>query len=218
MDALPAVGAEARVYLYLHHRDDQMKLYGFAQTSERVLFLELLKVDGIGPRQALRILSSTPPEMFLPILDAGDVEALSRTPGIGKKTAQKIVLTLRGKLRLEEHEASSSSDELVAALVEMGFERKQAVEAVDAQFSAHDVTIAKVARPSGTPRARWADIGLVGAVFVIATYHGLLLPGAITWGDWGYFVNAGAVRDYFPVPSLWSFATLGRDNILGAAG
>ena len=93
-----------------------------------------------------------------------------------------------------------------------------AVEAVDAQFSAHDVTIAKVARPSGTPRARWADIGLVGAVFVIATYHGLLLPGAITWGDWGYFVNAGAVRDYFPVPSLWSFATLGRDNILGAAG
>lgn len=132
MDALPAVGAEARVYLYLHHRDDQMKLYGFAQTSERVLFLELLKVDGIGPRQALRILSSTPPEMFLPILDAGDVEALSRTPGIGKKTAQKIVLTLRGKLRLEEHEASSSSDELVAALVEMGFERKQAVEAVDA--------------------------------------------------------------------------------------
>ncbi len=132
MDALPAVGAEARVYLYLHHRDDQMKLYGFAQTSERVLFVELLKVDGIGPRQALRILSSTPPEMFLPILDAGDVEALSRTPGIGKKTAQKIVLTLRGKLRLEEHEASSSSDELVAALVEMGFERKQAVEAVDA--------------------------------------------------------------------------------------
>lgn len=132
IEALPEVGAEARVYVYLHHREDQMKLYGFAAASERRLFLELLKVDGIGPRQALRILSSTPPDMFLPILDAGDVEALSRTPGIGKKTAQKIVLTLRGKLRLEDQGASSPSEELIAALVEMGFDRKPAAEAVDA--------------------------------------------------------------------------------------
>ncbi len=94
-----------------------------------------------------------------------------------------------------------------------------AVETVDTQPSAHDVTVAKLAGQAGTRRARWTRAGLigVGAVFVVATYHGLLLPGAITWGDWGYFVNAGAVRDYFPVPSLWSFATLGTDNILGAS-
>ncbi|HVB13907.1 MAG TPA: hypothetical protein VNH38_04020 [Candidatus Dormibacteraeota bacterium] len=56
-----------------------------------------------------------------------------------------------------------------------------------------------------------------GAIFVAAVYHGLILPGAITWGDWGYFVNASAVRAFFPVPSLWSFADLGTANILGGA-
>jgi hypothetical protein len=56
----------------------------------------------------------------------------------------------------------------------------------------------------------------VGGAFVLAVYHGLLLPGAITWGDWGYYANSGAVRAFFPVPSLWSFDTLGTSNILGA--
>lgn len=100
-----------------------------------------------------------------------------------------------------------------------GSDATGAVDAVDAHSTAHDVTVARLAGRVGTRRARWTGVGLVGvgAVFVIATYHGLLLPGAITWGDWGYFVNAGAVRDYFPVPSLWSFATLGSDNILGAS-
>jgi len=92
----------------------------------------------------------------------------------------------------------------------------------DAPPAARTVTAPKVVRRSGTRRARWTrwtGVGLVGvgAVFVLGTYHGLFLPGAITWGDWGYFVNSGAVRDYFPVPSLWSFATLGSNNILGAS-
>lgn len=66
---------------------------------------------------------------------------------------------------------------------------------------------------------RWAAVGWVGAgaLFVVGTYHGLLGSGAITWGDWGYFVNEGAIRAYFPVPSLWSFANLGTVNILGAS-
>jgi hypothetical protein len=57
----------------------------------------------------------------------------------------------------------------------------------------------------------------LGAAFVLGTYHGLASPGAITWGDWGYFVNNSAVRDWYPVPSLWSFANLGTANTLGAA-
>lgn len=72
--------------------------------------------------------------------------------------------------------------------------------------------------PLGIHHTRWAItcvIGL-GAMLVIWTYHGLLRPGAITWGDWGYFANLGAVRSDFPMPSLWSFATLGSNNILGA--
>jgi len=57
----------------------------------------------------------------------------------------------------------------------------------------------------------------LGLALVVGVYHLLLLPGAITWGDWGYFANAGAVRSFFPFPSLWSYSTLGSDNILGAS-
>lgn len=79
-----------------------------------------------------------------------------------------------------------------------------------------------VSTATGRPdrrRSRWTAVGLVGAgaLFVVGAYHGLLRPGAITWGDWGYFINVGAVRNDFPVPSLWSFATLGNNNILGAS-
>ena len=66
-------------------------------------------------------------------------------------------------------------------------------------------------------RATSAGWIAAGAIFVACVYHGLLLPGAITWGDWGYFVNASAVRALFPMPSLWSFANLGTANILGGA-
>jgi holliday junction DNA helicase RuvA len=136
-DNLPAVGEEARIYTYLLHRDDQMKLFGFAHPSERLLFLELMKVDGVGPRQALRVLSVTPPDVLVQLLDEGDADAIARTPGIGKKTAQKIILALRGKLRLDETSAPSGFDDIVAALVEMGFDRKTAEEAVTAVRQEH---------------------------------------------------------------------------------
>ncbi len=79
-----------------------------------------------------------------------------------------------------------------------------------------NVGLPRKARPH---RRRWRGICFagLGAIFVVAVYHGLLRPGVITWGDWGYFINAGAVKNYFPVPSLWSFANLGIPNILGGA-
>ncbi|HUZ18019.1 MAG TPA: Holliday junction branch migration protein RuvA [Spirochaetia bacterium] len=132
LDRLPAVNETAQIFIYLYHRDDQMRLFGFADPNERKIFLELQKVDGVGPRQALRILSGTPPEMLLPILDAGDIDALARTPGVGKKTAQKIVLALRGKLTFEGDAAAGPADDMVAALGEMGFDKKLAQEAVAA--------------------------------------------------------------------------------------
>lgn len=127
---LSEVGSEARVYVYLYHRDDQMRLFGFATPEERALFLELLKVDGVGPRQAVRILSGGTMEQFLARLDEGDIASLSRFPGIGKKTAQKIVLALRGKLSLEPQEQGIGNAELAEALVEMGYDRKAAAEAI----------------------------------------------------------------------------------------
>lgn len=131
LQSLPPVGQQARVLVYLHHREDQMTLYGFSVAEERFLFLDLLRVGGIGPKQALRILSGMSVDEFIRNLDADDVDALSRLPGLGKKTAQKIILTLRGRLTLP-HEGDSETpyEEIVVALVEMGFERQTATKAI----------------------------------------------------------------------------------------
>ncbi len=120
-----------RIYTYLHHKEDSMRLYGFSNIREREIFLELIKVSGIGPKQALRMLSGIGTEELVTALDEGNTDRLSLIPGIGKKTAAKIVLSLRGKLQLEK----SSTDgevfpELVEALSGMGFDRRKARKAL----------------------------------------------------------------------------------------
>ncbi len=128
---LPAVGQPARVYTHLVHREDAMRLYGFADPAERALFLDLLRVDGVGPRGAMRILSGIDRAEFEKSLDGEDVDALSSVPGIGKKTAQKIILTLKGKLTTAGHGAGRSLEEdITTALVGMGFDRRSAKAAV----------------------------------------------------------------------------------------
>ncbi|MFP4267726.1 MAG: Holliday junction branch migration protein RuvA [Spirochaetaceae bacterium] len=122
---------ETRVFTYLHHKEDSMVLFGFSAEEERDIFMELIKVSGIGPRQALKILSGIPAEELVRLIEAEDTAALSRIPGIGKKTAGKIILALRGNLTPpEEGETSSGFGELVNALVDMGFDRKGAQKAV----------------------------------------------------------------------------------------
>ncbi len=129
--ALPPVGSLARIYTYLHHREDQVRLFGFASPLERALFLDLLKVEGVGPKQAVKIMSGISAELLAAALDNGDVEALSRLPGLGVKTAQKMILALRGKLTREMgEEPPQAYADIVNALVEMGFERRLAIEAV----------------------------------------------------------------------------------------
>lgn len=128
---MPKSGEEARVLVYLHHREDVMQLYGFSDKRERSLFFDLLKVGGIGPKQAVRILSGIEVDTFIKQLDENDVDALTRLPGLGKKTAQKIVLTLRGKLSFNEETSSSGSHgDIINALTDMGFDRKKAESAV----------------------------------------------------------------------------------------
>ena len=91
-------GGEVRLHTYLHVREDQFALYGFGTTEELALFTLLLGVTGIGPRLAANILSATRPEPLLNAISAEDVAFLSRLPGIGRKTAARIILDLRGKL------------------------------------------------------------------------------------------------------------------------
>jgi holliday junction DNA helicase RuvA len=128
---LPAVGEVARVYTHLVHREDAMRLYGFFDPAERALFLDLQKVEGVGPKAALKMLSGVDREAFAQALDSDDVEALSAVPGIGKKTAQKIILTLKGKLTpAADSPGRSAEEDIMTALVGMGFDRRTAKAAV----------------------------------------------------------------------------------------
>jgi Holliday junction DNA helicase RuvA len=125
---LSDIGATATLYTFLHHRDDQMKIFGFSTVKERDLFLNLLKVDSVGPRLALKALSGIATDSFVSAIEDGDVDRLVAVPGLGRKTAQKIFLTLKGKLVLTETRDEYS--DIVNALVGMGFDKKNARQAV----------------------------------------------------------------------------------------
>jgi Holliday junction DNA helicase RuvA len=132
LDMLPPVGNEARVFTWLQHTDQLMTLYGFASADERSLFLDLLKVDGVGPRGAVKIMSSVSSSRLTEILENGDLEMLEKIPGVGKKTAGKMILTLKGKLKLSENAggtvvrvaAASPYADVVSSLASMGYDKR----------------------------------------------------------------------------------------------
>lgn len=136
-DRFGTAGSTVRVYTWLYHREDQMKLFGFLTPAERSLFLDLTKVDGIGPKQALKILSGLDSAALEAALEAGDVARLQSIPGIGKKTAQKMVLTLKGQLTglhdtgRTETAKKSEFEDIITALINMGYDRKRATETVE---------------------------------------------------------------------------------------
>ena len=114
-----------------------MRLYGFPTESDRAVFRELMKVEGIGPKQALRILSGVEPEALGAALDAEDLTALQRIPGVGPKLAQKMMLSLKGRLVGGTGAAAKGGKgspgewaDVVRALADMGFDRKAAEKAV----------------------------------------------------------------------------------------
>jgi len=126
-----AVDAETRVFIYLLHREDQMRLFGFPSERERSLFLELIKVDGIGPKQAIKILSGIAAAELSRALDAEDLTRLQQVPGLGAKTAQKLVFTLKGKLPNKTVEESHGKwNDVIQALTDMGYDRKRVVDIV----------------------------------------------------------------------------------------
>ena len=136
-DRFGAAGSMVQVYTWLYHREDQMRLFGFLTPAERSLFLDLTKVDGIGPKQALKILSGLDSAALDAALEAGDVTRLQSIPGIGKKTAQKMVLTLKGQLTglhdtgRAETAKKSEFEDIITALINMGYDRKRAAETVE---------------------------------------------------------------------------------------
>jgi Holliday junction DNA helicase RuvA len=102
--ALPGDGREARLFTHLHVREDALSLYGFATDAEQRIFEALLGVSGVGPKVALQVCSAFTPEALRKALVTDDVAALSSVPGIGRKTAQRMVLDLKEKLSLPDLE------------------------------------------------------------------------------------------------------------------
>jgi Holliday junction DNA helicase RuvA len=134
VDAFGRLGDETRALCWLLHRDDQMRLFGFSSEAERSIFVELMTVDGIGPKQALKILGGIGADDLERALESEDLARLEAIPGLGKKTAQKLVFSLKGKLpsRLSGPAAGPAGphEDITRALVDMGYDRRRATEAV----------------------------------------------------------------------------------------
>lgn len=132
-------GAEVELRIHTHVRDDAIQLFGFASERERELFLRLIQVAGIGPKLAQTILSGMEPGDLVSALARADSKALTSIPGVGKKTAERMVLEMKDKV--EDLAAGTESagrpppsadDDLVAALVNLGYKEKHAARAVAA--------------------------------------------------------------------------------------
>ncbi len=138
--ALPAAGSEVRLRIHTHVREDTLSLYGFLSEDEKTLFEKLIGVSGIGPKLAVTVLSGLPTADLVASIRQGLVEHLVRVPGVGKKTAERIVLELRDKLESLEGAAapaapraaalSALEQDVLSALVNLGCARPVAEAAV----------------------------------------------------------------------------------------
>lgn len=128
LSLLVTVGKEDTLSLYIHThvREDQLTLYGFLSESELFTFEKLISVSGIGPKSALSMLSTNAPSSLAFAIENGDAETLSHTPGVGKKTAEKIILELKGKLsHLISGTENKELEEVRLALEALGYSSKE---------------------------------------------------------------------------------------------
>lgn len=148
LDELPKVGEEVKIYTYFQVREDSMSLYGFLSRQDREMFQQLLGVNGVGPKGALGILSALRPDDLRLAIRSGDAKAISRAPGIGVKTAQRVILDLKDKVSADDilssvaEDGESSGDiswqgsggdavkEAIQALVALGYTNAEAARAV----------------------------------------------------------------------------------------
>ncbi len=136
------LGAEARLHVHTHVREDALLLFGFAEAAEKRLFEKLLTISGIGPKLAITVLSGISAERLVGAIRSGDHATLTKIPGIGKKTAERVVLELKDKLDdmagvlTPQPDAPPSlgatSDDVLSALINLGYPRAVAQKAVEA--------------------------------------------------------------------------------------
>lgn len=143
MESLPKIGAEVTIYTYMQVREDALNLYGFLTRLDLNMFKQLIGVNGVGPKAALGILSALKPDVLRLAILSGDVKAISKAPGIGTKTAQRLILDLKDKFSTDgiftpaNSEEKSESElpkgagrEAVNALMALGYSNGEAFKAV----------------------------------------------------------------------------------------
>lgn len=147
-DKLPPKGSSCRLLTYLHVREDILQLYGFAEAKERKMFDKLISLSGIGPKQAINILSGIRYDHLMEHILQGDVAAVKRAPGVGDKTARRIILELKDKISDEEvtqisgvapdSPLSQNIKDAVMALVALGYKKTQVQNVLDKHVKADD--------------------------------------------------------------------------------
>ncbi|HUZ04730.1 MAG TPA: Holliday junction branch migration protein RuvA [Acidobacteriaceae bacterium] len=133
---LPGEGAEISLHIYTHVREESLALFGFADPAEKRLFEKLFSVSGIGPKLALTVLSGLSPERLVAAIRSQDHAMLTRIPGIGKKTAERVVLELKDKLEemgptVIAGAAAPVAEDVISALVNLGYQRPAALKALE---------------------------------------------------------------------------------------
>jgi holliday junction DNA helicase RuvA len=134
---LPAVGGEVALHIHTHVREDSIALYGFLRPAEKQLFEKLINVSGIGPKLAITILSGMAADEMTAAIRGNDIARLTRIPGIGRKTAERLVLELRDKLPTAATGETPSAptmtaveEDVLSALVNLGYQRAAGEKAV----------------------------------------------------------------------------------------
>lgn len=142
LSRLPVIGSELKVHTYLYVKEDILDLYGFLTKDDLTVFKLLLTVNGIGPKGALAILSTITPDNLRFAVLAGDAKTIAKAPGIGNKTAQKLIIELKDKLKIEDvidrqtdnsvdlSESDTATAEAVMALTSLGYSASDATRAV----------------------------------------------------------------------------------------
>ena len=164
LESLPPLGEEVRIYTHMQVKEDDISLYGFLNRQDLEMFRQRIGVNGIGPKGALAILSALRPDDLRLAILTGDARAISRAPGIGAKTAQRIILDLKDKVSAEEMIASmeaekgtgavaaplagEASREAVEALVALGYSNLEASKAVKSVQATEDMDAEAVLKAS----------------------------------------------------------------------
>lgn len=147
--ALPAEGAEVSLHINTQVREDAIALFGFLNRDEKRLFERLITVSGIGPKLGITVLSGLPAGSLVAAIRGGDHTQLVRIPGIGKKTAERVVLELKDKLDDLGGTAPAASggfhagpvaEDVLSALVNLGYKRESAQKAIEAAITKHEST------------------------------------------------------------------------------